>query len=510
MEVENRLRELEQKRRRSLRWKKRRRRQLRRRMMAAGLVLGAMCLAAGAWTVEEKITQKSLGGPSKPTGNDNALVTMVSQLASEQTEADTRKLESVKLPSRFDLRELGSAPTVPDQGKLGTCWAFAALGALESSMSDEMRAELSADHMSLKNSFGLGQDAGGDYSMSSAYLLAWQGPVAEADDPYGDGYSPDGLEPICHVQEIWILDGHDLDAVKRAIYENGGVQSAVYLPQLGYPEMEQYYNEEACAFYYDGAQEPNHDLVIIGWDDQYPKENFVKEPAQDGAFLCMNTWGDSFGDRGYFYISYEDRWIGQTSISYVGIEDVGNYDAIYQTDLCGWTGQLGYGEAFEDGTEEETAAWSANVYEAEMDGILAAAGFYAVAPDTSYRVYAALLDGEEEVLTADSQLLESGRRVLAAEGHVTYSGFYTVRFEVPFVLERGQRFVIMAELTSAETAKPVAVEYASGERTRNVDIEDGEGYISPDGIHWKRTETELQCNVCLKAYIRNVGECDGT
>lgn len=504
MEMEKQLREQEWRRRRRFKRKKQRIRQLKRRMAAAGLAVGALFLAAEIQMSGKRdgtVSQAFLQPISEPSG------TSWNEFAESKMgwhESVQNGSEPVGLPSRYDLREQKNAPTVPDQGTFGTCWAFAALGALESSMSREMYVDLSADHMSLQNSFGLGQDAGGDYSISSAYLLAWQGPVAEADDPYGDGYSPDGLEPVCHVQEIWILDGHDLETVKRAIYENGGVQSAVYLPQTEHSALEQYYNEEAYAFYYDGAQVPNHDLVIVGWDDQYPKENFVKEPEQDGAFLCMNTWGDSFGDRGYFYISYEDRWIGQTSIAYVGIEDVGNYDAIYQTDLCGWTGQLGYGEVSGENMEEQRSAWFANVYEADMDGMLAAAGFYAVAPDTSYRVYAALMD-DAEALTEDFIFQESEKRVLAAEGHTAYSGFYTVPFEVPFALKTGQRFVIMTEIESAGTAKPVAVEYAAGERTRNVDIEDGEGYISPDGIHWQRTETELKCNVCLKAYIRNVG-----
>ena len=41
--------------------------------------------------------------------------------------------------------------------------------------------------------------------MAMAYLLAWKGPVLEEQDPYGDGMSPEGLEPVCHVQEIRIL-----------------------------------------------------------------------------------------------------------------------------------------------------------------------------------------------------------------------------------------------------------------------------------------------------------------
>ena len=73
-----------------------------------------------------------------------------------------------------------------------------------------MAVPLSADHMSIHNSFGISQNSGGDYSMAMAYLLAWQGPVSEEDDPYGDSTSPDGLAPVCHVQEIRILPEQEL------------------------------------------------------------------------------------------------------------------------------------------------------------------------------------------------------------------------------------------------------------------------------------------------------------
>ena len=35
---------------------------------------------------------------------------------------------------------------------------------------------------------------------------------------------------------------------------------------------------------------------------------------------------------------------------------------------------------------------------------------------------------------------------------------------------------------------------------RAVDLSDGEGYISADGYHWERVETEQQSNLCLKVY----------
>ena len=59
----------------------------------------------------------------------------------------------------------------PDRGDQNTCWAFASVTALETSMKEEERIPLSADHMIHKNSAGLAAAAGGDYSLSWAYLL---------------------------------------------------------------------------------------------------------------------------------------------------------------------------------------------------------------------------------------------------------------------------------------------------------------------------------------------------
>ena len=93
------------------------------------------------------------------------------------------------------------------------------------------------------------------------------------------------------------------------------------------------------------------------------------------------------GHRGFFYVSYEDTQIGRHNISYAGVESTENYSHIFQTDLCGWTGQLGYGK-------EE--AWCANVYEAKEKGTVEAAGFYVMVPDTEYALYGAVVPGDME------------------------------------------------------------------------------------------------------------------
>lgn len=77
--------------------------------------------------------------------------------------------------------------------------------------------QFSVDHMTLKNSFAQAQNDGGEYTMGMAYLTAWQGPVYEADDPYGDGESPDGLKPVKHVQEMQVIEGKDFERSRSRI-----------------------------------------------------------------------------------------------------------------------------------------------------------------------------------------------------------------------------------------------------------------------------------------------------
>lgn len=104
--------------------------------------------------------------------------------------------EEKVLPRSYDYRTVGRAPAVKNQGSLGTCWAFASLMALESRLLPEQSFDFSEDHMSLRNSFQMDQNDGGDYTMSMAYLLSWQGPVLESEDPYGDSWSPEGLSRL--------------------------------------------------------------------------------------------------------------------------------------------------------------------------------------------------------------------------------------------------------------------------------------------------------------------------
>lgn len=465
------------------------------------------------------------------------------------------------LPERWDAREQGRKPTVKRQGSYGTCWALAAASALETTLLPAVRTEFSADHMALNNHFETSLTDGGDYVMIMAYLSGWQGPVTEEEDPYGDAYSPNGLEPAVHVQEIRLLEGSTRQEIKEAVYRYGAVQTSLYMSRAETLPEKGFYQKENAAYYYPETQTQNHDVVILGWDDHYSRYHFNQTPPIDGAFICQNSWGDSFGEDGVFYVSYADANIGRTGLAYSRVESVDNYAAIYQTDDCGWQGQQGYAD--------ETC-WFANVYTAGMDsgvsetpvktvtaGNTGTEGSVRTESETAEREGAVRTESEtaepeggaqteseaagtEEtawtepedtdgiIQTEDEHELSAYgfyatgpdtsyelylvRGFETAEsfadmeylqsGTLEQAGYYTVDLNQPVLLNEGERFAVIVKITTPGAENPAAVEYRADSFTRNVTTEGKEGYLSQYGERWEHTEQRFGSNVCLKAYFR--------
>lgn len=406
----------------------------------------------------------------------------------EETEQEIRLIaidrtkEEIELPGYFDYRREGRASQVRDQAEFETCWAFASLTALETALLPEEALDFSRDHLSFHNSFKMAPEEGGSYIMSVAYLTAWQGPVLEDEDPYGDQVSPEGLKAAKHVQEVRMPSDKDYQAVKQTIYLYGGVESSLYVDFSDPREKSEYFNRENYSYCYEGEELPNHDVVIIGWDDEYPAENFNTAAPGNGAFICQNSWGTAFGEGGIFYVSYYDTNIGKYNAAFTKVEDSDNYDALYQSDLCGWCGQVGY---------NSDKASFANVYESAGNQQIQALGFYATGGDTEYRlaVKTDFMDKEE---LSEAEYVQSG--------YLQYPGFYTIELENPIFVEEGERFAAVVEIMTPDAACPIAVEFASEELGKAVDLSDGEGYISADNRHWERVEDEQSSNLCLKVY----------
>lgn len=403
---------------------------------------------------------------------------------SKRIEVTVPEDEKIELPKQFDLRNEGRVPKARSQGNLGTCWAFAALSAIESTLLPEVSETFAVDHLSLMNGFNISQNDGGDYNIALAYMASWKGPVYEKDDPYGDNVTDASLEPVRHLQEAVNIPPKDYTKIKQMIYEYGAVQSSFYSDiEIANVDSE-YYNSASAGYYYNGKNQANHDIIIIGWDDDYPAGNFNHRPKSNGAFICQNSWGQEFGDEGCFYVSYEDTNIGMNNMVYTKIEGAGNYDKIYQSDRLGWIGAIGYNEPF---------AYFANKYRAEGIEALRAVAFYTTGPDTEYEVYAVCENASENTLS-DMKFLTSG--------YIEEAGYYTV--EIPGSVCVSSDFAVIVKITTKDSVHPVAIEYNGENHEFQADLSDGEGYISYNGKYWQRAEDNYDCNLCLKAFTDTI------
>ena len=140
------------------------------------------------------------------------------------------------------------------------------------------------------------------------------------------------------------------------------------------------------------------------------------------------------------------------------------------------------------------------------DEELAAAGFYATGAGTEYKIYAArnLPDrdstGKEKLHQDHMMEMALNKRILLAEGKMEYTGYYTIPFNEKIVLDQGEKFAIIVEIKTPDTVHPVAIEYDAGDGIAQVDLTDGEGYLSHNGSLWEHVEETQKCNLCLKVY----------
>ena len=224
-------------------------------------------------------------------------------------------------PVFYDLRKLSKVTSVKDQGQSGSCWAFGAIGSLESGLLPGESRDFSENNLKNNSGFDIGPNDGGNDYMATAYFTRWSGPMNEKDDPY-DWQSTKSTSkgPVQkHIQNVIFLPNRenatDNNEIKDCIMKYGAVCTSIYMDESS--DEENAGNGANHTYYYStsGASQ-NHAVDIVGWDDNFPKSEFCDydsnnaEPAGNGAFIIKNSWGSDWGDSGYFYVSYYDASIG--------------------------------------------------------------------------------------------------------------------------------------------------------------------------------------------------------
>ena len=299
---------------------------------------------------------------------------------------DISSFSEEDVPEKYDSRDVNGInyiTTVEDQGYSYLCWTFACIGAVESDilkhhdnitnadidLSEKhlayynMHKALGArdgylddDYRELVNADGDNNDWIFDYDTGyisvggvSDYCInllpAWKGPVDEVGgDAFNSVYGSANLftdntsKPSeayggkYHVQGAINVPGNIGNSLmlKQMIMEHGSVT-------IGVNASSKFFKDHSSTLYstFDGeqAKTADHEVLVIGWDDNYSADNFRIRPEGDGAWLCKNSWGKVSGKDGCFYLSYYDETaaISNATAYEVALEgDEDWYDNNYQ------------------------------------------------------------------------------------------------------------------------------------------------------------------------------------
>ncbi len=403
-------------------------------------------------------------------------------------EKDINKLVTkANLPAKFDLRKVGRIDKVRNQFNTPHCWAFSSTSALASSLLPSERIAFSPEHLAnVSGARKIFSSGGGNTDLSTAYYAHRNGPVLESDDPL-DGETNYNAIADKWVKEVVELQPKDFAGIKKAIYETGPVVTSIFSPNeyndTG-TKYEQYaYNKKTYSECYLGEESTNHEIILVGWDDNYPKDRFWYEPNNNGAFIAKNSWGDDFGDGGYYYISYEDIHVGDVAVYYKRVEDnPGNKYTYYINGEFGATDYV---------TTYINEAWYHSWYYFDGTGKITDVGTYCLNTSAEYELYI--------VENYDGTYKDLNRRRLLQKGVFDHKGYYEIELNEPQRVN--DDFAILIKCKTNDEIYKVPVEKAYSRSRAVFDIGNYGGY-SADLIEWHDgRDTREGYDVCLRVFV---------
>jgi hypothetical protein len=235
--------------------------------------------------------------------------------------------------SWMDYQDEDWTTPVKSQGWCGSCWAFAALGIIESAIeikegSSNLNPDLSEQYL-LSYLPKAGSCSGGtctnalELIINTTYAGNFQnGVIQESYLPYltyEEDESIDLVEKYPNWKDLlvpilnfgtWRTNPEDREEIKTQIMESGPVAAAMYvIPEFTKWLMTHHKPDEY--FSYPGVvQGTNHEVIIVGWKDSSNIKN-------GGYWICKNSWGKGFGYDGYFNLEYGSLNLDNSKIAFV-------------------------------------------------------------------------------------------------------------------------------------------------------------------------------------------------
>ena len=396
----------------------------------------------------------------------------------EGEQEEDEELVGANTPSSYITSRLTH---VRDQGTSGLCWAFSAAALMETSLlqryTDENKNALDLSEEQLAYFYFNRQDDPlhntGDMQMvyqdsdeatayrhasgSPIYLLqelsTGQGIAKEADVPFYLTRRVDSKGNVYYKEssavpsknkayisyaglESYETFDYSVDKVKKEIMENGAVAVSMYYENAS--------RNLTTNGYYDSANmRSNHVVTLVGWDDAFAVSKFNSggRPKKSGAWIAKNSWGDDWGDGGYFYISYENAtMLGCVSVSAVKTAER-KYSNLYFYDGLAMVGNSCCLDPVSAVSGENMTA-GANVYE-----VKAGAGRGEAIGEISLCTWTGNARYKVTVFTdlLDTDDPTSGRRAVSQTVQMNGAGLNTFRLPKEVVVSSGSWYSIVVE-----------------------------------------------------------------
>jgi parallel beta-helix repeat protein len=208
---------------------------------------------------------------------------------------------SRRLPEWFDWRQVDGCTPVKNQGGCGSCWAFAAVGAVESAYLIRTGRVFDFSEQWLVSCTNAGSCNGGWYETAFDYMLSLEDACHALGTPTEDAYPYEERDADCacpegerYVVSDWSSVDSNIDAMKQAIMDYGPIAVSVCSDDL-------FQCYTGGIFNADTNDPINHAVVLVGWDDTQ---------GAAGVWFLKNSWGPGWGENGYMRIEYGRNRVG--------------------------------------------------------------------------------------------------------------------------------------------------------------------------------------------------------
>jgi len=201
-------------------------------------------------------------------------------------------------PQSWDCRDHGLVSTVRNQGSCGSCWAFAAVGAVEGAWAKE-KGQLY--RLSEQELIDCDKSDGGCHGGGISSALTWvhnhRGLAKNADYGVGHYHPSQGNchhkeeETVASLKRVRHVASKNEADLKRAVHNAGPVAMSVHVNKKFKAYKSGIFNDPTCP-----KNSANHAMLTVGWKYS-TKEKKTK-------WIVKNSWGKSWGQGGYIYLEY--------------------------------------------------------------------------------------------------------------------------------------------------------------------------------------------------------------